>query len=224
MDFFNLFFFSGTVFSNKGKHFLNQMNTRMKNTIFVAFALFTGAVANAQTDTTSRPQPDTTTRPVPDTTVVTMIDSSVGKAYVTNEERLQSLTTETLTPADIYPALGTFKGNGTSAGDVTITLDETNKGIVWVEGLPQGRFRAIMKRAPSTYKIPAQKSESGQAIAEGTLYVNPESNELTIVVGESFNDKQPTAVLTAAKKKNGWRYTGVKAEAAATAIPDTQKQ
>ena len=192
----------------------------MKNTIFAALALLTGAVANAQTDTTTRPQPDTTTRPLPDTTLVTLADTSVGKAYVTNPERLQSLTTETLTPADIYPALGTFTGSGTSTAQVTITLDETNKGTVWVEGLPQGRFKALMKKAPATYKIPAQTSESGKAIAEGTLYVNPETAELTIVVGQSFNDKQPTAVLTAATKKNGWRYTGVKT-AAETEVPAT---
>lgn len=137
-----------------------------------------------------------------------------------------ALTTETLTPAHIFPALGSYKGNGSSTADVTITLDETNKGIIWVEGLPQGRFKAIMKKAPATYKIPAQKSESGKAIAEGTLHVNPETSELTIVVGQTFNDKQPDAVLTAAKKKNGWRYTGVKAEAETDVLstPVSQQQ
>lgn len=185
----------------------------MKHTAFMAAALFFGTITYAQTDTTRTPEADTA--------VVSVVDTSVGKAYVTNPERLMALTTETLTPAHVFPALGTYKGNGLSKADVTITLDETNKGIVWVEGLPQGRFRAIMKKAPATYKIPAQKSESGKAIAEGTLYVNPETNELTIVVGQTFNDKQPTAVLTAAKKKNGWRYTGVKAETEVEAAEST---
>jgi hypothetical protein len=88
--------------------------------------------------------------------------------------------------------------------------------MVWIEGLPQGRFKAIMKKAPSTYKIPAQKSETGKTIQEGTLYVNTENDELTIVLGSSFNDANPTSFLnTSSKKKSGWRYTGIKADAEA---------
>jgi hypothetical protein len=178
----------------------------MKNTTFIAAALLFGAVANAQT-----PAPE---QPVADTAVVAMVDTSVGKAYVTNPEKLMALTTETLTPAHIFPALGSYKGAGTSTADVTITLDEANKGIVWVEGLPQGRFKALMKKAPSTYKIPAQKSESGKAIAEGTLHVNPETNELTIVLGRAYNEQNPASSLTVTTKKKGaaWKYTGLKAE------------
>jgi hypothetical protein len=175
----------------------------MKSTFFLAITLLTGAVANAQTDTTIKPQTDTS--------VVTLADTSVGKAYVSNPGRLMSLTSETLTPADIFPALGSYKGSGNSTADVSVMLDETNKGTVWIEGLPQGRFKAIMKKAPSTYKIPAQKTENGKAIAEGTLYVAPESGELTIVVGQPFNEKEPTATLTGNLKKNAWRYNGVKA-------------
>jgi hypothetical protein len=178
----------------------------MKNSFFIAASLFLSAVANAQTETPTQPQP------VSDTTMAVLIDTSVGKAYVSRPDRLQSLTTETLTPAHIFPALGTFKANGTLTNDVTITLDETNKGTVWVEGLPQGRFKAIMKKAPSTYKIPAQRSESGKSIAEGTLHVNTETDELTIVVGKPFNDADPASSLTiSSKSKGGWRYTGVKA-------------
>lgn len=178
----------------------------MKNTALIALTFFIGAVANAQTPT---PQ-----QPATDTAVVSMADTSIGNAYVVNREKLMSLTTETLTPAHIFPALGSYKGAGTSTADVTITLDEVNKGIVWVEGLPQGRFKAIMKKAPSTYKIPAQKTESGKAIAEGTLYVNPETAELTIVSGRAFNEQDPASSLTITTKKKGaaWTYTGLKAE------------
>lgn len=182
----------------------------MKNTLLLTGAFLFAAVANAQTDTTTK------TTPVTDTagTVVTLIDSSIGKAYVSNPERLQGLTTETLTAAHIFPALGSYKANGTVAGDVTISLDETNKGIVWIEGLPQGRFKAIMKKAPSTYKIPAQKSESGKAIAEGSLHLDPATNELTIVLGQSFNDANPTKFTTISSgKTKGWRYTGIKTDA-----------
>jgi hypothetical protein len=197
----------------------------MKYSVFFALALFAGTVANAQTDTTTKPVTDTTTNPVADTSVVQMVDTSVGKAYVANPQSLQGLTTETLTTSHIFPAVGTFKGTGTSTADVVITLDETNKGLVWVEGLPQGRFRAIMKKAPSTYKIPAQKSESGKAIAEGTLFVNPETNELSILLGQSFNEKAPTSFVTvASKSKNTFKYTGTKAVTEApVATPETKQ-
>ncbi len=190
----------------------------MKNTAFLALTLFTGAVANAQTSTPEQPATDTS--------VVTMADTSVGNAYVVNREKLMTLTTETLTPAHIFPALGTYKASGTSTADVTITLDEANKGIVWVEGLPQGRFKAIMKKAPATYKIPAQKSGTGKAIAEGTLTVNPETAELNIVLGQEYNEKDPASFLTVAtkKKSTAWQYTGIKAETeAAPATPASQQ-
>jgi hypothetical protein len=198
----------------------------MKNSFVIAFTMLLGAAANAQTTTPTQTQP---VAPPTDTTTASatiLVDSSIGKAYVSHPERLQGLTTETLTTAHIFPILGTYKGNGTSTTDVTITLDETNKGMVWVDGLPQGRFKALMKKAPSTYKIPAQKSESGQAVAEGTLYLDPETNALTIISGQSFNDANPTAFLSAPVKKfKGWQYTGVKADApATTATPSAPSQ
>jgi len=194
----------------------------MKSTAFVAFALFAGIAVNAQTTPSSpapaQPATDTSVKQAPDTTnaaTTTMADTSVGKAYVSHPEKLKGVTSETLTSTHVFPALGSYKASGTSTGDVTITLDSANKGIVWVDGLQQGRFKALMKQAPSTYKIPMQTSANGKAVSEGTLYVNPETNELTIVLGRPFNDANPTASLTIdSKKKNGWQYTGVKTDAA----------
>ena len=196
----------------------------MKNAFFLAATFFMAAVANAQTTpTTPTPQPGL---PANDTATVTYADTSIGKAYVTNPERLQGLTSETLTSSHVFPALGTYKASGTSTADVTIMLDETNKGIVWVEGLPQGRFKALMKKSPATYKVPAQKSESGQSIAEGILYLNPETNELSIVLGRSYNDADPTSVLTTASKKTkSWKYTGVKSDVQPTStLPASKEQ
>lgn len=191
----------------------------MKNTSFIAIALLFGAVANAQTTPTT-PVTDTTANPA-----TVLVDTSVGKAYVANPESLKGLTTETLTMAHIFPALGSYKANRTSTGDVTITLDSVNKGIVWVEGLPQGKFRALMKKAPSTYKIPAQKSESGKQVPEGTLYVNPGTNELTVLLGQPFNDANPSTSLTiGSKKKIAWQYTGIKADAAVAPPASSQQQ
>jgi hypothetical protein len=194
----------------------------MKNSSLLAIAVFFGAVANAQTGTPAPTQPAV---PADSTASVTMIDTTIGKAYVTNPDRLQGLTTETLTTSHIFPVLGSYKGSGTSTADVTITLDETNKGTVWVEGLSQGRFRAIMKKSPAIYKIPAQTSANGKAIAEGTLYLNPETNELNIVLGRSYNDKNPTSFQTVSSKgKKGWQYTGVKADTGAAVASPTPQQ
>lgn len=192
----------------------------MKNAFFLAGALLLVAAANAQNDTSKPVVPGT------DTATVSYVDTSIGKAYVTNPERLQGVTTETLTSAHVFPALGTYKASGNSTADVTITLDETNKGIVWVEGLPQGRFKALMKKSPATYKVPAQKSESGQSIAEGTLYLDPATSELTIVLGRSFNDADPASSLTKVSKKNKvWQYTGIKADVQPTStLPASQNQ
>jgi hypothetical protein len=200
----------------------------MKNTTFIALALFAGVVANAQASspTPAQPATDTSVKPVTDTTntSVTLADTSVGKAYVSNPEKLKGLTSETLTSAHAFPALGTYKGSGTSTNDVTVTLDTANKGIVWVDGLPQGRFKALMKKAPSTYKIPMQTSANGKAVSEGTLYVNPETNELTIVLGRPYNDANPSESLTIdSKKKNGWHYTGVKTDAAVMPAAPSQQ-
>lgn len=201
----------------------------MKNTALIALALFAGVVANAQTSSPSpaKPATDTTVKPTADTantSPTTLVDTSVGKAYVANPEKLKGLTSETVTPEHAFPALGTYKGSGSSTADVTITPDSANKGIVWVDGLPQGRFKALLKKAPSAYKIPMQTSANGKAVSEGTLYVNPETNELTIVLGRPYNDANPTPSLTIdSKKKNEWQYTGVKTDAAA-ASPAPPKQ
>ena len=132
-----------------------------------------------------------------------------------------------LRPEHSFPVLGSFSGSGASSAAVTITLDETNKGIVWVDGLPQGRFKALMKKAPATYKIPAQTTESGKSVSEGTLFYNPSSKEVTIVLGRAFNDADPAASLTipAKSKSKVWQYTGVKATApAATVITPASQQ
>ena len=177
----------------------------MENSILFSALLLLGVAVNAQTQDTTQAQTNTTTT----VTAITPIPSD----FVV-PENLKGLTTETLRPEHSFPALGTYNASGSSTESVTITLDETNKGIVWVEGLPQGKIKAWMKRAPSTYKIPAQKTESGKAVSEGTLFLNPDSKELTIVLGRPFDDADPTSFLTIPSKSKvkAWQYTGVKAQ------------
>lgn len=201
----------------------------MKITAFVAAALFAGTILHAQTTPAPSAQPatDTTTKTQVTTDTASqptvLSDTSVGKAYIANPEKLKGLTSETITPAHVFPALGTFKASGDSKEDVTIALDESNKGIVWVDGLPQGKFKALLLKAPSTYKIPMQTSANGKAVSEGTLYVNPETAELTIVLGRPYSDSNPSALTIDPKKKAEWHYTGVKTDATAAATPASQQ-
>lgn len=192
----------------------------MKNKILFGTCLLIASIAGAQT----QPPVTTDSSQVAQQTSVST-DASINTAYVADAESLKGLKSEALTPQHFFPALGTYKATGTSTEDVTITLDEANKGIVWVEGLSQGKFKALMKKAPSTYKIPSQKLENGKNVSEGTLFLNPTTKELTIVLGRAFDDADPTSFLTipTKTKSKAWQYTGVKADATAAVTPASQQ-
>src|SRR5687768_8414065 len=86
-----------------------------------------------------------------------------------------------LTNADFFPVIGNYQpANAVTdvtvstpatttpdVANVTIVLDEQNKGLVWIEGLPQGRIKALLRQSPAVYKIPAQKTEDGKEVKEG---------------------------------------------------------
>ena len=215
----------------------------MKNKALLASALFLTAVASAQTQPTTPTQPSTPSSPTQPTAPstpaqtqqptqapvidsATLIANSINAAYVSNPEELKGLTTETLRPEHSFPVLGSFTASGNATANVTISLDETNKGIVWVDGLPQGKFKALMKKAPATYKIPAQKTESGKSVPEGTLFYNPASKEVTIVLGRAFNNDDPQASLTISTKSKSkvTTYTGIKAAAPVTVEAPASQQ
>lgn len=93
----------------------------------------------------------------------------------------------TLTTTDASAAFGTPQ--------VTIMPDSASKGIVWVEGLEQGKFKAYLKKSPATYRIVAQKTAAGTAIPEGTLHLDTATNTLHIAMGAAYQDTDPTAVF-----------------------------
>lgn len=134
-----------------------------------------------------------------------------------------------LTTVDIFPVIGKYESStNADAASVSIMLDEQNKGLVWVEGLPQGKIKAMLRKSPATYKIPAQKNEEGKDVAEGTLIFDKETNTLSICIGKPFNADDPAAAFAmpaeqpapAATTKNSkvkkpvapkaWVYTGTK--------------
>lgn len=101
-----------------------------------------------------------------------------------------------LTTEDIFPVIGKYESaTNTDAASVTISLDAENKGLVWIEGLPQGKIKAMLRKSPSTYKIPAQQTEDGKDVAEGTAVFDKETNTLSICIGKNYNAADPSAAF-----------------------------
>lgn len=102
-----------------------------------------------------------------------------------------------LTTVDIFPVIGQYQSSATTAdaAAVKITLDEQNKGLVWIEGLPQGRIKAMLRKSPATYKIPAQKTEEGKEVAEGVLIYDKENNLLNVCIGCTYNSEDPAVAF-----------------------------
>ena len=106
---------------------------------------------------------------------------------------------EALTVEKAFPVLGSYTlTTADSTTNVMVTLDPESKGIVWVEGLPEGKFKAYLKRSPATYRVIAQKSESGKQIPEGTLIFDTTTKTLSVALGKKFDDTDPTSIFTMA--------------------------
>ncbi len=127
-----------------------------------------------------------------------------------------------LTDEMIFPVLGKYDyvDKDGSVASVTITRDAENKGVVWVNGMPQGKFKADLKQSPGTYKIPVQKTlqndvdgvvtadatavdatekpaprYSGKSLKEGTLIFDSASHKLYVNVGAKFDEENPAAIF-----------------------------
>lgn len=141
----------------------------MKNTIFLFIAaLFVTASVNAQST----------------------VDSIAAKY------QLQPMP-EALTIEKTFPVIGSYlitSADGTTQS-VNISLDSANQGIIWVEGLPEGKMKAYLKKSPGTYRILSQKSESGKQIPEGTLLFDPSTNTLNVALGKAFDNADPSAIF-----------------------------
>jgi hypothetical protein len=95
-----------------------------------------------------------------------------------------------------FPVIGVYQSNNNADQKLTIKLDEQNKGMAWIDGLPQGSVKAILKRSPAVYKIPAQKTADGKDVLEGTLIYDKDANQINVVIGRAFNDSDPASVFT----------------------------
>lgn len=192
----------------------------MKNTIFLAASVLFFSAANAQTDTTTKETSSATTTTTTTTTPATATTTTTT-APIVIPDHLKGVSSDNIRPEHYLPVLGSFQPSGNSTANLTITVDEQNIGIVWIDGLPQGRVKGVLKKSPATYKIPAQKTAEGKSVPEGTLVFNPATKEIFIQLGKAFNDADPSAVFTSETKgkSKGWNYTGIKADATALQAP-----
>lgn len=208
-----------------------------------AFFLF-AATVNAQTDTVPK---------MADTSMVsTQSDSMTQQPMATNTDRWNNYDSskyamlpmpEPLTTEKIFPVIGRYNLSGSEnatspSSEVTISLDPDNKGIVWIEGLPQGKIKAYLKQSPSTYLIPAQKTADDKDLAQGVLIYDKEDNMLNVCIGCTYNSDNPDSAFTvnepvteepAAKTKKStakaktaktWKYSGSKIiETTAAVVP-----
>ncbi len=101
-----------------------------------------------------------------------------------------------MTMDQVFPVIGKYQSTtNTEAPVITISLDDQNKGIAWIDGLPLGRVKAMLRKSPATYKIPVQKTEEGKDVREGTLVFDKDLNRLQIILGKEYNEADPLSVF-----------------------------
>jgi hypothetical protein len=157
----------------------------MKKTLMIAgtiLLLFT-ATLNAQTDSV----PVLPAKPATDQ----------WNNYNPEKYKLQPMPAA-LTIEKTFPVIGKYNltDKDGAASNATITLDETNKGIVWVEGLPQGKIKAFLRKVPGIYIIPVQKSADEKDIAAGVLIFDKTTNTLDVCIGCAYNNDDPASAFT----------------------------
>jgi hypothetical protein len=194
----------------------------MKKTAIIAgaafFCLLVTTSVNAQTPSETKQAPQTTTpvqtqttAPEVQTQTTTTTTTAVPEATVTtttltskdrwnNWDRAKYAMLpmpEPLTTEKIFPALGkynvTTKDGGTA--EVTVTLDESNKGIVWIEGLPEGKIKGYLRQSPAVYKLPVQKSDAEKDIASGVFIYDKDANTLNVCVGCTYKAEDPASAF-----------------------------
>jgi len=193
----------------------------MKKTFFlagIASFLLTLSI-NAQQDSTKPMQQDTTKQMLQDTTKQAQELQQPAQSQPTTTQSQPTTTMEqkkygnptvdsilskyTLVPMpnpitteQIFPVIGQYQSTANADQKITVTLDDQNKGFAWVDGLPQGKVKAVLRQSPATYKIPAQKTESGTDVPEGTLIYDKDTKTISIMLGREFNDQDPASVFT----------------------------
>jgi len=122
---------------------------------------------------------------------------------ITSKYTYKEIKHEELTNEKIFPILGNYQpeANTEVTGTLQISIDADNKGIVWIEGLPQGKIKAMLRVSRSTYKIPAQKTELGNDVVEGVLIYDKALNKLSICLGKPYDEKNPASAFSSTEEQ-----------------------
>lgn len=165
-----------------------------------AALLLTTASLQAQTTDTVPAQQQPVTQPA--TTTQPTVSKDKYNNWSADTYKMQAMP-EGLTTEKIFPVLGKYElttKEGTTS-TVTVSLDETNKGLVWIDGLPEGRIKASLRKSPSTYKIPAQKlgeEKDAKSVAEGVLIYDKDANVINVCIGCTYNAEDPAIAFAPA--------------------------
>jgi hypothetical protein len=166
----------------------------MKNTLFLAIAAICFSVTSSAQSTVDSIRAKYQLQPMPEALTLEKTFPVIGSYQLANATQSTTQSTSTTESTSTTPSTTSTE---VQQADVTITLDSVNKGIIWVEGLPQGKFKAYLKKSPATYRILAQKTASGKQIPEGTLILDPSTNTLNIALGKAFDEADPAAIFAA---------------------------
>ena len=181
----------------------------MKKTAIIAGAvslLFVAATVNAQTEPVKQTPvetqtpvttqtPATTENPVTTSTTSTTASKDRWNNYDKAKYAMLPMPAP-MTTEQIFPVIGKYDVTNKEgeATQLTISLDESNKGIAWIDGLPQGRIKANLRQSPSTYKIPEQKlgeEKDAKTVAEGVLIYDKDANTVNVCLGCKYNVENP---------------------------------
>lgn len=190
-----------------------------KIAIITSAALLLTAAVSAQTDTVPKQNAEPTQQPANDQQqpVATKTYNDKYNNWSSDTYKMLPMP-EALSVEKIFPVIGQYeiKNDKGATSTLNITLDETNKGIVWIDGLPQGRIKATLRKSPATYKIPVQPLEAQQLteeadaktaknakakeLPEGVLIYDRDANVINLCLGCKYNNEDPAAAFTSASQ------------------------
>ena len=228
-----------------------------KIAIITSAALLLTAAVSAQTDTV----PKQNNQPVseqPSEQPANSEQQPMAKVY---NDKYNNWTADTykmlpmpeaLTIDKIFPVIGQYEVTNKAGETATlsVSLDETNKGIVWIEGLPQGKIKATLRKSPATYKIPVQplgeemseqpaeasdvkdtkasKSTAAKAktkeLPEGVLIYDKDANVLNVCIGCKYNNDDPTVAFASTEEQQNADANAEEMDAKKTSKAKTAKK
>lgn len=162
----------------------------MKNTFFMAAAALVLSATTQAQSTVDSIEAKYTLLPMPGPLTIEQTFPAIGTYQLNNNNG----TANTANVAD-NNSTNVNTTNTNNVGDLTITLDSVNKGIIWIEGLPEGRIKAYLKQSPATYRIVAQKSGSGEHVSEGTLVYDSSTHIINIALGAPYDEADPAGIF-----------------------------